>query len=109
MGYNSELKLYITHTKSEISNVYRATAVGRVKDNEDGTYTLEAGVSLAHPEDSFVKEFGVKNAIMRLEERPLIKLIHKKPSGKEIVLTLQNLALNSVVRAYTKESPFIQF
>jgi hypothetical protein len=108
MGYNSNLNLYITHTKSDISNVFRATAVGRVAENGDGTYVLIVGVSLAHPEDEFIKEFGIKNAIMALEEKPLVKLLNKKPTGKEIVLTIQNIAQNVVIRAYTNQRPFIK-
>jgi hypothetical protein len=107
MGFNSELKVYITHTKSDVANVFRSTVVGRVVEKEDGTYVIEAGVSLAHPQDNFNKEFGIKNALMHLESTPLVKEIGKKPSGKEVVLTLQNIAQNVVIRAYTNQRPFI--
>jgi hypothetical protein len=107
MGYNSDLKVYITHTKSEVANVFRATAVGRFVEMRDDTYALVVGVSLSHPEDMFVKEEGITNAMTRLAYEPLIKVLTKKPSGKEIVLTLQTIAQNVVIRAYTNQRPYI--
>jgi hypothetical protein len=108
MGYNSDLKVYITHTKSDVSNVFRSTAVGRVVEKEDNTYVLEVGISLSHPEDMFIKEEGITNAMTRLEFEPLLKVLTKKPSGKEIVLTLQNIAQHVIIRAYTNQRPYIK-
>jgi hypothetical protein len=108
MGFNKQYNAYIAHTKSEVAGVYRATAVARTEKLNSGNTLIKIGVSLAHPQDEFVKEFGVKNALMHLEATPLTVEWCDDTTGKEIVLLLKSIAANVVIRAYTNQRPFIK-